>query len=69
MVTGPLWLPTRPAKTPSGATAFEFSFQGLGEPPGLVQVPTHFYKVVLAEAEGKAHKVIKRRANAEDVFF
>lgn len=42
VVTGPLWLPAKPA----GPSKFEYSYFGLGEPPSLVAVPTHFFKVV-----------------------
>ena len=43
VVTGPLWLPTRQL----AETQFEYSYQGLGRPPSLLSVPTHFFKVVV----------------------
>jgi endonuclease G len=43
VVTGPLWLPTKQLS----ATKFEYSYHGLGQPPSLVAVPTHFFKVVV----------------------
>ncbi len=42
VVTGPLWLPAKQASH----AKFEYSYFGLGEPPSLVAVPTHFFKVV-----------------------
>jgi DNA/RNA endonuclease G (NUC1) len=47
VVTGPLWLPTRQL----AETQFEYSYQGLGRPPSLVSVPTHFFKVVVSVNE------------------
>jgi endonuclease G, mitochondrial len=43
VVTGPLWLPDRQV---DGST-FEYRYGGLGRPPSLVAVPTHFFKVVV----------------------
>ncbi|KAL7534210.1 hypothetical protein ACHAXR_005730 [Thalassiosira sp. AJA248-18] len=45
-ITGPLWLPNSVAKTDSGES-FRYSYEGIGRPPSLVSVPTHFYKVVV----------------------
>lgn len=42
VVTGPLWLPAKQVSS----TKFEYSYYGLGQPPSLVSVPTHFFKVV-----------------------
>ena len=55
VVTGPLWLPRHyppSAKNDDGAgggggAAFRYSYVGIGRPPSLVAVPTHFYKVVV----------------------
>jgi DNA/RNA endonuclease G (NUC1) len=55
VVTGPLWLPRHyppSAKNDDGAGgggggAFRYSYEGIGRPPSLVAVPTHFYKVVV----------------------
>ena len=43
VVTGPVWLPTYQA----GPSKFEYSYWGLGDPPSLVAVPTHFFKVIV----------------------
>ncbi|KAG7373288.1 DNA/RNA non-specific endonuclease [Nitzschia inconspicua] len=43
VVTGPLWLPDRQVN----GTTFEYGYKGIGKPPSLVAVPTHFFKVVL----------------------
>lgn len=43
VVTGPLWLP----KKQVGSSKFEYGHLGLGRPPALVAVPTHFFKVVV----------------------
>jgi DNA/RNA endonuclease G (NUC1) len=42
VVTGPLWLPHR--QVDDGK--FEYRYLGLGRPPSLIAVPTHFFKVV-----------------------
>jgi endonuclease G, mitochondrial len=42
VVTGPLWLPERHISD----TTYEYRYQGLGRPPSLVAVPTHFFKVI-----------------------
>ena len=44
VVSGPLWLPARQA----GEKLFEYQYNALGNPPSLVSVPTHFYKIVVA---------------------
>eukprot|EP00884_Botryococcus_braunii_P007375 jgi/Botrbrau1/16639/Bobra.0068s0058.3 len=46
IVTGPLYLPT---KTNTG---FQLQHPMLGDPPRMVAVPTHFFKVVLGERPG-----------------
>jgi DNA/RNA endonuclease G (NUC1) len=43
VVTGPLWLPTRQVDE----NKYEYSHLGIGRPPSLVHVPTHFFKVVV----------------------
>lgn len=48
VVTGPLWLPTKQV----ASAKFEYSYLGLGQPPSLVAVPTHFFKVVVVVAKG-----------------
>eukprot|EP00980_Cylindrotheca_fusiformis_P029273 scaffold22791_cov142-Cylindrotheca_fusiformis.AAC.2 len=42
VVTGPLWLPARQV-----GSSFGYDFPGIGQPPSLVAVPTHFFKVVV----------------------
>lgn len=42
VVTGPLWLPQRKLDD----KLFEYQYKGLGNPPSLVSVPTHFFKVI-----------------------
>jgi len=50
VVTGPLYLPS---KTRNGWT---LSHPMIGQPPSMVAVPTHFFKVVLAEYDGEQGK-------------
>ena len=47
VVTGPLWLPRRQVEDGK----FEYQHLGLGRPPSLVTVPTHFFKVVVVANE------------------
>ncbi|MGK3736973.1 MAG: endonuclease G [Bacillariaceae sp.] len=47
VVTGPLWLPKRQV----GDRKFEYQYLGLGRPPSLIMVPTHFFKVVVVVNE------------------
>ena len=62
VATGPLFLPSRreresnETQTSSSMpkpTEWEMRHPMLGEPPAMVSVPTHFYKVVLVEDEAK----------------
>jgi len=48
VITGPLWMPT-----PDGDGKWNMKHAMIGEPPGLVSVPTHYYKVVVADNRGK----------------
>ncbi|GMH42333.1 hypothetical protein BSKO_10252 [Bryopsis sp. KO-2023] len=48
VVTGPLWLPKMDKKSKKWTMQYPL----IGEPPRLVSVPTHFYKVILAERAG-----------------
>jgi endonuclease G len=50
VATGPLFLPRAAPAAPGGA--FEVAHSAIGAPPRLVAVPTHFFKVVLAERGG-----------------
>lgn len=52
VVTGPLWLPSETAATPSGGEGFRYDFLGIGSPPSVVAVPTHFFKVVAVVKRG-----------------
>jgi len=49
VVTGPLWLPTHHS---SDHNQLEYRYTGIGKPPSLVAVPTHFFKVVVVVADG-----------------
>ena len=44
VTTGPLWLPERKAEG-----KYVMKYPLIGRPPALISVPTHFYKVILAE--------------------
>lgn len=52
IVTGPLWLPQQDAR---GSGKWEMRHPMIGKPPQLVSVPTHYYKVVLAENSSGKH--------------
>ena len=45
IVTGPLYVP----KPVPGGKGYVMAHPMIGEPPRMVAVPTHFFKVVLAE--------------------
>jgi endonuclease G len=66
VVTGPLWLPVRQLDTKK----FEYGFQGIGQPPALVSVPTHFFKVVVVVSQNQIKKfacfVIANRPDNKD---
>jgi DNA/RNA endonuclease G (NUC1) len=49
VVTGPLWLPKRQI----GPKAFQYAYSALGQPPSLVAVPSHFFKVVVVVKNDK----------------
>lgn len=51
VVTGPLWLPSSTTTTETGAQSFLYSYSCIGNPPSLVAVPTHFFKVILVVDE------------------
>lgn len=60
LVSGPLFLPRQKqagdapfTSNPTSKARFIMSYELLGDPPGLVAVPTHFFKCVLAEVEGR----------------
>jgi len=58
VVTGPLWLPRRQV----GDGKFEYQHLGLGRPPSVVAVPTHFFKVVVVANESDKKNPIQRFA-------
>lgn len=58
VVTGPLWLPRRQV----GDGKFEYQHLGLGRPPSLVSVPTHFFKVVVVANERETKHPIQQFA-------
>lgn len=48
VVTGPLWLPRAIVDDDNGnSSVFRYSYDGIGRPPSLIAVPTHFYKVIV----------------------
>ena len=57
IITGPLWLPTSRTTTSRNTSdigsasksnvKYVYTYEGIGQPPSLVSVPTHFFKVVL----------------------
>jgi len=53
VITGPLWLPSLKVNDEKVGYMFQYSFPGLGYPPSLLQVPTHFFKVVATIACSK----------------
>ena len=51
VITGPIWLPSS-ISSPSTSTShqkdvYQYSFQGIGTPPNIIHVPTHFFKVIV----------------------
>lgn len=50
VITGPLWLPSKIITSPSSSQhsrdLFEYNFVGFGHLPSIIQVPTHFFKVI-----------------------
>lgn len=51
VLTGPLWMPTHYSNV-EGAF-MEYRYLGIGKPPSLIAVPSHFYKVVVVVAHDK----------------
>ena len=48
VITGPLWLPSSIKRSSdTGSENFAYEYEGIGKPPSLVAVPTHFFKVVV----------------------
>jgi endonuclease G, mitochondrial len=60
VVTGPLWLPLKQV----APSKFQYAHVGLGQPPSLVSVPTHFFKVIAVVATpttARTHSSSSRR--------
>ncbi|GBF90528.1 DNA RNA non-specific endonuclease [Raphidocelis subcapitata] len=55
VVTGPLYLPTPDADAATGRPGWRMQYPMIGKPPQLVAVPTHYFKVVLAENSSGAN--------------
>jgi len=54
VATGPLWLPS----VVRNEAMFQYAYEGIGKPPSIVSVPTHFFKViVVVDKSGKLEKV------------
>lgn len=51
VISGPIWLP-KYSTSKKHSNLYHYSFTGLGSPPGLIQVPTHFFKVVFTLTNG-----------------
>lgn len=66
VTTGPLWLP----RVQVGDKVFRYNIVGIGKPPTLVMVPTHFFKVVVVVKDDKilhfACFVVPNEASAND---
>mmetsp|Transcript_23786 Transcript_23786/g.36180 ORF Transcript_23786/g.36180 Transcript_23786/m.36180 type:complete len:271 (+) Transcript_23786:892-1704(+) len=52
IISGPLWLPRRVFQNESkdDKTLYQYEYAGFGDPPVLVQVPTHFFKVIFTKS-------------------
>jgi DNA/RNA endonuclease G (NUC1) len=60
VITGPLWMPSKIVRTENGQRdRYQYTNYGIGVPPSIVQVPTHFFKVVytLSERSGDESEV------------
>jgi len=49
VLTGPLYLPSKASRGGSSNTKWQMKHLCIGDAPRLVAVPTHFFKVILAE--------------------
>ena len=59
VVTGPLWLPAsveNKSHNMKKKPHYRYSHQAIGQPPSLVQVPTHFFKVVAVVDEKETER-------------
>ena len=67
IVTGPLYVP----KASPDGKGYIMAHPMIGEPPRMVAVPTHFFKVVLAERSGmlgQQVRCIKPQARQRQVW-
>jgi len=67
IVTGPLYVPKRKSSF-SKAAGWEMNHPMLGEPPGMVAVPTHYYKVILMERPTKDPQAPSKKSYACGAF-
>ncbi|KAL3942015.1 MAG: hypothetical protein SGBAC_003727 [Bacillariaceae sp.] len=51
VLTGPLWMPTHNSNNGPPSASLEYRYLGIGTPPSLIAVPTHFFKVVVVVAK------------------
>lgn len=59
IVSGPLFLPRRKEGSRNPKAAWAMGYDMIGESPtGLVAVPTHFFKLVLAERKGDGRRLV-----------
>jgi DNA/RNA endonuclease G (NUC1) len=65
VITGPLWLPNKIVRDHAGKRRdwYQYSYYGFGWPPSIVQVPTHFFKVVLILSNSST----RAESNVEEV--
>ena len=50
VLTGPLWLPSKQVDE----KLFEYRYSAIGNPPSLISVPTHYFKVVVVLSDDNA---------------
>mmetsp|Transcript_20326 Transcript_20326/g.26341 ORF Transcript_20326/g.26341 Transcript_20326/m.26341 type:complete len:365 (+) Transcript_20326:34-1128(+) len=51
IITGPLFLPTKRGR---GKEHLRYDYHAIGQPPSVISVPTHFYKIILAVSKSRA---------------
>jgi DNA/RNA endonuclease G (NUC1) len=60
IITGPMFLPNQIINTqnnkeyPIMKNRYQYTFQGIGEPPSIINVPTHFFKMIITFKKNKA---------------
>lgn len=70
IITGPMFLPNQIIDAQNNRdgtnlkTLYQYTFQGIGEPPSIVHVPTHFFKMVISfkKKEGENTRVVDKFA-------